>query len=69
MILIVLDLEIVKRLVSLHLEKENFFDANIFNKILLREFSDDPSGYINAAIISLNNDSPEEAIKYLRAEY
>ncbi len=59
------DLEIVKRLVSLYLEKENYLDANIFNNILLREFSDDPSGYINAAIISLNNDSPNEAITYL----
>ena len=59
------DLDIVKRLVSLYLEEENYKDANIFNKILLGEFPDDPSGYINAAIISLNNDSPEEAIKYL----
>jgi tetratricopeptide (TPR) repeat protein len=31
----------------------------------LNEFSDAPSGYINAAIISLNNDMPEEAIKYI----
>ena len=33
--------------------------------LLLREFSDDSAGYINAAIISLNNDSPSAAIKYL----
>ena len=59
------NLGIVKRLVSLYLEKENYSDAKIFNEILLREFSTDSSGYINAAIISLNNDSPEEAIKYL----
>jgi len=60
------ELDIVKRLVSLYLEKENFIDATIFNKILLREHPNDQSGYINAAIISLNNDSPEEAIKYLK---
>ena len=60
------ELDIVKRLVSLYLEKENFKDATIFNDILLREYPDDQSGYINAAIISLNNDSPEEAITYLK---
>ena len=59
------NINIVKRLVSMYLEIENFTDANIFNKILLNEFSDAPSGYINAAIISLNNDMPEEAIKYI----
>ncbi len=60
------ELDIVKRLVSLYLEKENFIDASIFNKILLKEYPNDQSGYINAAIISLNNDSPGEAIKYLK---
>ena len=60
------ELDIVKRLVSLYLEKENFKDATIFNDILLREYPDDQSGYINAAIISLNNDSPEKAITYLK---
>ena len=60
------ELDVVKRLVSLYLEKENFKDATIFNKILLQEYPDDQSGYINVAIISLNNDSPEEAIKYLK---
>ena len=59
------NIDIVKRLVSLYLEIENFADADIFNKILLNEFSDAPAGYINAAIISLNNDMPEEAIKYI----
>ena len=60
------ELDIVKRLVSLYLEKENFKDATIFNDILLREYPDDQSGYINAAIISLNNDSPDKAITYLK---
>jgi len=60
------ELDIVKRLVSLHLEKEDFKDAAILNNILLEAYPDDQSGYINAAIISLNNDSPEEAIKYLK---
>ena len=60
------ELDVVKRLVSLYLENENFTDATIFNKILLLEYPDDQSGYINAAIISLNNKSPEQAIKYLR---
>ena len=59
-------LEIVKRLVSLYLENENFIDATIFNEILLREYPNDQSGYINGAIISLNKNSPEEAIKYLK---
>ena len=61
-----IELTIVKRLVSLYLEKENFSDATIFNNILLREYPDDQSAYINAAIISLNNGSPEDAIKYLK---
>ena len=60
------ELDIVKRLVALYLEKENFKDATIFNDILLREYPDDQSGYINAAIISLNNDSPDKAITYLK---
>ena len=60
------ELDIVKRLVSLYLENENFIDATIFNKILLRKYPNDQSGYINGAIISLNTDSPEEAIKYLK---
>jgi tetratricopeptide (TPR) repeat protein len=59
------NINIVERLVSMYLETENFIDADIFNKILLNEFSDSPSGYINAAIISLNNDMPEKAIKYI----
>ena len=59
------NVEIVKRLVSLYLEDQNFEDAEIFNMLLLREFSDDPAGHINAAIISLNSDSPQEAIEYL----
>ena len=60
------ELEIVKRLVSLYLERENFTDATIFNEILLRDYPNDKSGYINGAIISLNNNSPEEAIQYLK---
>ena len=60
-----IDIHIVKRLVSLFLENENYIDADAYNKVLLQEFSDDPSGYINAAIISLNSDSPDAAIKYL----
>ena len=63
------DLGILKRLISLYLENDNFKDANIFNDVLLSEFSEDPSGYINAAIISLNRDSPKEAIKYLETEF
>ncbi len=59
------DLDLVKRLVALYIENENYIDANIFNEVVLSEFPNDLSGYINAAIISLNNDSPEEAIKYL----
>ena len=38
------ELDIVKRLVSLYLEKENFKDATVFNDILLREYPDDQSG-------------------------
>ena len=59
------ELDLVKRIVSLYLENENYIDAKIFTKVLLSEFPNDPSGYVNSAIISLNNDSPEEAIKYL----
>ena len=59
------ELGIVKRLVSLYLEEENFKDAAIFNDILLREYPDDQSGYINAAIISLNNDSPDLSLIHI----
>ncbi len=58
--------EVAKRLVSIYLENENLKDAEYFNEILLRLFPDDPSGFINASIISLNNSSPQKAIEYLR---
>ena len=57
---------VTQRLVSIYLENENFNDAEYFNEILLKEFPDDPSGFINASIISLNNLSPQKAIEYLR---
>ena len=60
------NIEVTQRLVSLYLESENISDAEYFNKILLKEFPDDPSGFINASIISLNNSSPNKAIDYLR---
>ena len=60
--------EVLKRLVSIYLENENFIDAEIFNYILMQKFPDDPSGFINASIISLNNAKPQEAIEYLRSK-
>ena len=60
------NIEVIQRLVSIYMENENFSDAEFYNEILLKEFSDDPSGYINASIISLNNSSPQKAIDYLQ---
>ena len=59
------ELDIVKRLVSLYLEKK-ILKMLPFLMIYYYEYPDDQSGYINAAIISLNNDSPEKAITYLK---
>ena len=36
--------------------------------ILIQKFPDDPSGFINASIISLNNSKPQEAIDYLQSK-
>ena len=60
------NIEVIQRLVSIYMENENFSDAEFYNEILLKEFSDDPSGFINASIISLNNSSPQKAIDYLK---
>ena len=60
------NIEVIQRLVSIHLEIDNINDAEYFNEILLKQFPEDPSGFINASIISLNNSSPHKAIEYLR---
>lgn len=60
------NIEVTQRLVSIYLEIEKINDAEYFNEILLKEFPDDASGFINASIISLNNSSPKKAIEYLR---
>ena len=60
------NIEVTQRLVSIYLEIEKYNDAEYFNKILLKEFPGDPSGFINASIIALNNSSPQKAIEYLR---
>ena len=60
------NIEVIQRLVSIYLENENIKEAEYFNEILLKEFPEDPSGFINASIISLNNSSPQKAIEYLR---
>ena len=62
------NVEVLKRLVSIYLENENFIDAEIFNNILIQKFPDDPSGFINASIISLNNSKPQKAIEYLESK-
>ena len=61
-----MNIGIIQRLVSIYLEHENFHDAEFYNNILLKEFSNDPSGFINASIISLNNSFPQKAIDYLQ---
>ena len=60
------NIEVIQRLVSLYLETEKINDAEYFNEILLRKFPDDPSGFVNASIIALNNSSPQTAVDYLR---
>ena len=59
------DAEPLKRLISINLENQNFKDADYYNHILLEKFIDDPNGYINAAIIALNDSLPKRAINYL----
>jgi Flp pilus assembly protein TadD len=61
-----MNIEIIQRLVSIYLDDENFNEAEFYNDILLKEFSNDPSGFINASIISLNNSLPQKAIDYLQ---
>ena len=60
------NVEVLKKLVSFYLENENYSDAEIYNKILIQKFPDEPSGFINASIISLNNSKPQKAIELLQ---
>ena len=61
-----LHLEVIQRLVALYIDNNNYIDADFYNQKILDNYKDDPSGYINASIIALNNSSPNEAIRYLR---
>ena len=59
------DIDILDRIVNLFIEQKNNPQALIYNKQIIENFSEDPRGYINSAIIALGNKNPEAAVKSL----
>lgn len=60
------DIDILDRIVNLFIEQKNNPQALIYNKQIIENFSEDPRGYINSAIIALGNKNPEAAVKSLK---
>ena len=54
--------DILQRLISIYIENENFNEALIYNEKFIRHFPNDSRGFVNKAILSLNRNSPEEAV-------
>ena len=57
-----LNADVLHRLVSLLLDKEENEEAILYNQRILDHFPDDPRGFINNAVIALSGKKPEEAI-------
>lgn len=54
--------DVLQRLISIYLELENFDNAIIYNEKFIRHFPDDPRGFVNRAILALNEAKPEDAV-------
>ena len=60
-----LDADVINELFNLFLNEGQIENAEKYNKILLKNFSNDVRGFINKALISLENKSPQTAISDL----
>ena len=59
------DIDILDRIVNLFIEQKNNSQASTYNKELIKNFPEDPRGYINNAIIAMGDKNPEDAVKSL----
>ena len=60
-----LNLEIMSRLFSIYLENNKMSDAENIGLKMIYTYPENPIGYLNKAILSINNLKPEEAISTL----
>ena len=59
------DIDILDRIVNLFIEQKKNLQASNYNKEIIKNFPEDPRGYINNAIIAMGDKNPEDAIKSL----
>ena len=59
------DIDILDRIVNLLIEQKNNLQASNYNKEIIKNFPEDPRGYINNAIIAMGDKNPEDAVKSL----
>ena len=57
-----LNVNVLHRIVSLLLDKEENKKAIYYNQLIIDHFPDDPRGFINNAVMALSGKKPEEAI-------
>ena len=57
-----LNVNVLHRIVSLLLDKEEDEKAILYNQLIIDHFPDDPRGFINNAVMALSGKKPEEAI-------
>ena len=57
-----LNVNVLHRIVSLLLDKEENEKAILYNQLIIDHFPDDPRGFINNAVMALSGKKPEEAI-------
>ena len=57
--------DVLNELVSLFLNVDEKLNAKKYNEILIKKFPNDPRGYINSALIFLENEKPKSAIEVL----
>ena len=50
---------------NLFIEQKNNLQASTYNKEIIKNFPEDPRGYINNAIIAMGDKNPEDAVKSL----
>ena len=59
------DIDILDRIVNLFIEQKNNFQASTYNQEIIKNFPEDPRGYINKAIIAMGDKNPEGAVSSL----
>ena len=57
-----LNVNVLHRIVSLLLDKEENEKAILYNQLIIDHFPDDPRGFINNAVMALSGKKPEKAI-------